>query len=437
MHYFIVFAVFLVWSGCRMDSPVDAQVLVHDEADNNRFKLDTVTIETAADLWTGRGERFDIRGNLKLNLLDLLFSPSIGEIQTADDMIESARTDEGGNVKPRLTYDPLYGQVVADDFDSLNYLTTFYNFEKAWSYFENVVGDSSGGTDDFGLIGFHGTIVVHSALPIPFPGVPAADNALFYTLSDTWLTLPVHDQGGIPFSMNDAVIAHEFQHRIFFKNVVDGPAFTYWFNQFRELAADENNPGPPSESNEQTTVTDVSLSMILFRGVDEGLADVFALGLHGNPRFMDMSLQDAPLSVPKFSAVSEQRDIEGDFASEMTFEVLLDPGVDACGGSIYQSQFNHYCLGTVLARTVWDATDRNPTVLQDAFLPAINSALSNTGERIAAASEDSGEFTFDLGFLLEPIAQELRSSGYAEDFCREVQIRFGSIVDGGGVPSCE
>ena len=429
-------SIVLTLTSCRLESPVDAQVLVHDETDNNRFVIDTVTIETAEDLWTGQGERFDLRGDLKLNL-DLLFNPALADINSADEMIATARTSEGGNVNPNLSFDPLYGQVVADDFDSLNYLTTFYNFEKAWSYFENIAKDSSGGTDDFGIIGFHGTIVVHSLIPLPFPGVPSADNALFYTLSDTWLTLPVHDQGGIPFSMNDAVIAHEFQHRIFFKNVVDGPAFPYWFDQFREIAAEENQQTPPTEESDNTSVTDISLSMILFRGVDEGLADVFAVGLHGNPQFMEVSLEDAPLSIPKFSSVSAQRDLEGSFATETTFETLLNPGVQECGGSLESSEFNHYCLGTVLARTIWDATDRNPTILQDTFLPAINGALSRTGERIADASALAGTFSFEMSFLLEPIALELSESGYLNDYCREVETRFGSVLEAGGVPTCD
>jgi hypothetical protein len=421
--------------GCALESPVQIQVITHDDSDNMEFVLETVTVETATDLFTGKGQNFDLRGDLKLNL-DLLFNSNLGDIESADEMIATARTNEGGIVYPSLSYDPIGGQYVADDFDSLNYLTTFYNFEIAWNYFDNVIGDESGATSDFGFIGFYGTIVLSSLVPVPFPGVPVTDNALFYTLADAWLTLPVHDQDGIPLSMNDAVIVHEFQHRIFFKNVVDGPAFPYWFDQFRDATAEENQQTPPGEEEETTAVTGSGLSLVFFKGVDEGLADIFAVGLHGNPQFMEASLKDAPFALPKFYTEGPRRDLEGQFADQATYDGLLYDGSDDCGGRITDSSFNHYCLGTVLARTLWETADRDGTILRDKLLPAVNRSLSETGNQIADRSAAAGAFNFEVNYLLEEIAQELVGGGLLDDFCLETETRFTSLVESGLVPTC-
>ena len=402
-----------------IQGPVDVEVLAPVEGEWGAFSLQTVTLRQVTDLYAGRGTQFDVKAGVILTR-QADFGSLEGNYTTFDELVRDGQPRDGPDMNPQLSFDPLLGRFVADDFDSLHYLTVLRNFEEAFDYFIDVIDDQSSASGTKGLVSFYGLVTAASWLPVPFTG--AADNAAYFAFADSWVTLRVWDQEGIPLAMNVGVIVHEFSHRVFFHNVFDTPAFPYWAAAFSGNE-DESDP----------------LSLPIIRGVDEGLADIFAVGYAKHPAYMSASLEDPAISVPRFAPIAALRDLEADFAQSATYETVADGSFDdsvGCGSlDDGIAGFNPYCLGTVLATTLWEAAGRDPERLRAQFLVPVNHSLSDAGDRIADASVEAGRFTVRVEYFLDAMAARMDAAARAE-FCRQAAGRFTSLLDEGLVPSC-
>lgn len=392
--------------------PVDVEVLVPDgEGD---FHLDTVTLESVTDLFRGTGERFDIRAAVNINAFTVLEELEQGQLGFRE-LVARGRSDNGDDMQPRLAWDG--ARYVAEDFDSLQYLTVFHNFERAWSFAE-ALGDDSTATTDKSMVGFYGSLSLADELPVP---LQTSDNAAYVTFSDAWMTFRIFlAQDGVPFAMNAGVIAHELHHRVFFHNVFGGEAFGSW----------------------RTWVTSdgMSRSGNLVKGLDEGLADLFAVGVTRDLAFMSPSLAGA------FSSEAGFRDLEGELALSATYDglsssLLSEEVHQHCGFArdlgqdLYElPQFNFYCAGTLVARALWEGASEDFGVLERDVLPAVNRALSGVGQRIADATS-TDELLFDLDMFLDALVLELPVERQGP-MCAALAPRFESFFAEGRVPSC-
>lgn len=418
----------LVLVGCApVGGPLDVEA-VRPGPTPGTWELGTVTLHDVVDVTQGAHERFDVRGGLALSLDVVLLGDLAAAGLTWEAMVEAARPGEGVPPAPQIAFNPLTARWEAEDFDSLYYLSMLGVFERCWSYYQDVVGDTSTATTDHGLVGLYGSLILSQV--VPFPLQPESDNAAFITVADAWLTFRVFDQDGIPLAMNDGVIAHEFQHRLFFHKMIRPAAFDWWRTAIL--------------SSDAETTTSVSM----LRGMDEGLADIFAVGMVGDPSFVDASFQDALLSVPRFSAQTLFRDLEGDFAASVTFDAILNDELEGdarayCGSPNAEDPtglggggVNPYCLGTVIARTLWVTAGSDAEVLRARILPAVARAEEATSEAIALRSSMAGAFRFGPELLLEEIARELGPGDDRVRFCAEAAAHFTSLVDLGLVPTC-
>ena len=321
------------------------------------------------------------------------------------------------------------GVVHSQDFHSLMALTAFAGFSKIWGWYASGVGDQSAATSSPGFIVFYGDIVPSALLPVPMIQM---DNAVYLAGVDVWMIFPVGNQEGVPYAMNQGVLAHEFHHRVFFQNVWSGNAFERWksiLSSTEQLSANEQR------------------SLNLLRALDEGLADINAIGFTQNIGFMDPSFHSEHLegiTAELLAAESLRRNIESDFVDLATYDNLADDSfdhtlVEGCGvannfttsGDILSGQmWSPYCLGSVLARTLWEGVGRDHDVLRNAMLPAINQVLVHLGE-ILAEEED---FDFDVFFQL--LMEALPQSIDAALFCSEIAQRFSSLATVDRIPSC-
>ncbi len=420
--------------GCApVSGPVEVEAVVSHAGGD--YALETVTVDGAVDLFAGEHEDFVVTGGQEFHIATFLLLTEEEGASDFDTVVEVSR-GAPAPVTPSLYFNPLSGRWEAEDFDSLYYLTLLETFEETFRFFR-AAGDDSAGTGERGLVGMYGRFVVGAELPIPI--FPDADNAAYLTLADAWLAMRVHDQDGLPFGMNGGVIAHEFQHRVFFRNLFDGEGFAWW----------RQGAGATTDENGQAAGTPPDF--LIMRGVDEGLADVFGVGRSGDVGFMQASLVDAPFGIPRFAGQARFRNLDGDFAEAATYDDVIDgthDDVEArqyCGALSAQEvldeelqglSFNYYCLGTVLAKTIWDAADHDVDVLREAFLPAVNDALPLVRETLLATSTLADQFVFDIGWILEGIAVSLPAGGRRDAFCVEVERRFGSVNDRLGVPTC-
>src|SRR5690606_30606761 len=127
----LALALALASSCAPIAGPVDVEVLVPDDGALGSFRLEAAALTPAADLARGTGELFDVRAGVNANVLTLLGQLREEEL-SFDDVVARARQNDGEEVAPRLFRDG--DRYVAEDFDSLQYLTLFHNFERAWTF---------------------------------------------------------------------------------------------------------------------------------------------------------------------------------------------------------------------------------------------------------------------------------------------------------------
>ncbi|MBI1947339.1 MAG: hypothetical protein HYS27_16715 [Deltaproteobacteria bacterium] len=396
-----------------IEGPVTVEALVSDPDAEGGARLDDVVLTTVTDLRAGQGADFDVVGGLRMVSDRVIEAAAAAD--SDQDMRERARGDDIGHaIAARMSFDGTRWQ--AEDFQTLTMFSAFAGLENAWRYAEEV-GDDSGATGDAALVGLEATAVASEGLPI---SIMTSDNAAYAAPLDGWLLLRVALQDGVPFAMSEHILAHEYGHRFFHKNVYDtDAAFAFYKKRFGE--------GTEAEAR----------AIRLTQGVDEGLADLFSLGATGDKGGIPRTFEAAG-SV--FAAEAARRDLEGAFADAATYAGLREQTVDTelsggCGaqqtGDLFaQASFNFYCLGTVLARSLWDASDRDVEVLRGEVQPAVRRALSRMGE----AMGESGDF--DLDVLLEPIAAELPPGARRDAACAAFRDKFGELVDQERVPTC-
>ena len=395
-------------------SPLDAEVLVNTAP--GEYELGVVQISTAVDLATGRGEDFDVLGGVKVAGLEGIDTLGRRDLYSDYEALRTRNRETAGGVPVAPNLTTVDGVVRGTDFDSLQYLTIFHNFEQVFAFYRDVVEDRSEATSDFGIVGFYAELVLSSVAPVPILG---ADNAAYYPMTDGWLTLRVADIESIPLAMNPAVIAHEFGHRSFMANVFrsSDAAFEIW----------RTNTATTTPDNRTLRATN------LLRGVDEGLADLQAVAFSRDPNFVAPSVAVAE--------VSQTRDLNGEYAQFATYAILDDAsliastGIGCTGPDLSESGFNFYCLGTVLVRALWVGADSDVEVLRNEISPAVVRALPNLGDRIVAETDANETIDFEIEYILEAIAAELTGTRQNR-VCDAFRSKFFQQVTNGLVPSC-
>lgn len=405
----------VVCAACApIEGPVVVEALVPAEDGGGTVVIDDVTLERIVDLRTGRGQDFDVRGDFRVNGTDFENMDS----DNFDDIVHTFRRNGGSDLEPHMSFDG--ERYLADDYDTLYYFTLTANFEAAFA-FAREVGDtsraSSEADDERAIVSLFGSVVLNEFVPLP---LLSSDNAAFVPPIDGWLAFRAALQEGVPFGMHRAVIAHEFGHRLFFHNVfskVDG-GFAAWKDSSLSQSDDEG----------------VIRAQMLLKGVDEGLADVFAIASQSNKD----AVNDAfALAGGLFAQEADRRDVEGPFATAATYDNLSAMTLDAsllqaCGitSREFGAAFNFYCIGTVLAATLWEASGRDAEVMRAEIEPAVIAALPAVGEALVNG------VPFDVDVFLEPLVQALQPGARRAALCAAVAVRFQSLMAPDRIASC-
>lgn len=409
--FVVAVVVAVVLGACApIGGPVTVEALVPDPDARGGVRLDDVVLESVVDLQRGAGSLFDVRGGLKVNNSDL------NEIANDDfdEMIARVRGSNGTDVDAHLNHDGV--RYVADDYETLFYFSMFANFESAFAA-ASAFGDESEATTRKAVVGMFATLQASPLFPVI---LVSTDNAAYAAPADGWLALRSALQDGVPFAMHRGVIAHEFGHRLFFMN-----AFRSVEGGFEVWRAEAT----------RTELNDEQLrEQMLLKGVDEGLADVFAIAALADKDAINRAFDAAGTF---FAEEGPRRDVEGDFAAAATYDNLAALDLDAsqlqgCGltNENFGGSFNFYCVGTVLAAALWEASGKDPVTMGAEIEPAVVRALPHIGEQMVNG------VAFDVDVFLEPLAQELPPGARRDAFCAAVSARFASLVVAGRIPSC-
>jgi DNA-binding transcriptional LysR family regulator len=187
--------------------PVEVEALIPDDDAPYGYRLQTVTLEQIEDLMQGTGRDFDVRSGTTHDIGSGVVAAALG-----GDEVQAVRGGGGQPAAPNLSFD---GQRwVGNDWDSILYLTALHNFEEAFRYYRDVVGDTSGATTVKGLVGLSQRGIVWQNLPLELP-MPFSlhDNASYNKVNDSWVLVPHARAPFIPVSASMGVIGHEFGHR--------------------------------------------------------------------------------------------------------------------------------------------------------------------------------------------------------------------------------
>lgn len=322
-----------------------------------------------------------------------------------------------------MEHQPFKLDIATDDgvargrsFESVLALSAYSHFEHIFSFARSV-----NATLDFKrplTVAIYGEILSPSGQEHVFS---KNDNALYVGSADTVFLLPLGKEGGLPLTMHEGVLAHEFHHRIFFNAVWNNPGYKNLWSIF--------------QSRYQRSRLD-DRSRTLLNALDEGLADLFAVAFTGLPDYLSMSLtQTSSLGLRK------QRDLNGAFAHVVTFDMLATDGlpttfIELCGAeakNFENAQFNVYCLGTVIAKTLFQTARSDNAVLRHDVLPLIELALN----AVAAHLDAGNQFSLDIFFEALARLTEVQSKQLHQRFCNEVQQRFLSLATIARIPSCK
>jgi hypothetical protein len=394
--------------GCMpLAGPLVVEAVLRNEA-TNEIELGTETITTPTDLWQGEGTLFTVRRDVSINKLTLGGLEDESAYPRVLDYVDAKREESGGR-PPDMTMHHDGSAWVADDYDTLFVLSTWIGLERSLLYFREA-GDDSGATNRDLLVAQYGKI--------HFMGIPegGADNAAYLDRTDMMILDPVFLIGQatamtsdtIPLALSDGVIAHELGHRLFFYRV------------FVDVAEDAFRQDATGDVGTGTTN--------LIRGLNEGVADAMAIGMTRDPYF------------GRFVALGDDRDVEGSFARGLTFDMLRDGSDDeGCGDEepdFAAVNFNPYCIATVFARTLWEASGEDGDVFHDVIGPALVRALPRFGAHIEEDTSVAGRFTVLPERLLEPLVDELIGTVHADLLCDALALRFASVHAAGRIPSC-
>src|SRR5579862_9795256 len=119
------------------------------------------------------------------------------------------------------------------EFHTWNMVTTYYDYEQAFDFFENLGVPSGISQDSSGNItcaagGLCGATIYYwpTFTVVQASTQPQKDNVLFYAPVQAFLLLPFDQQlTQVPLQMNQGVLTHEYAHRIFNGYVYQGELF--------------------------------------------------------------------------------------------------------------------------------------------------------------------------------------------------------------------
>ncbi len=227
----------LLMAACGPNPPAPVKVMALLPDETGAFTTGQVELTTVANVTTLKGDVVELVGGTRV-VVDPndATQQANGGIQFMTDAqrYEVIVKDKGGDV--RAHYVDRSGVLWPADFHTWNMVSTYYNFERAYSYF-NFIYD---GVDPKELrplrVHYWSDVQLNSATSL-------TDNTLYLSFIKSFVVTPFQTQQLIPLSMNIGVVAHEVAHRSFnFKALSDQgvhPALGTWsleaFNWLKSL----------------------------------------------------------------------------------------------------------------------------------------------------------------------------------------------------------
>ncbi len=243
-------------SACADSGPATVRIFGLNPA-TGQYGFFDARLESLHDVTEMRGDTVVFRGNSTVvgDALVAVTDPKSSEVLRA----------EGGEA-PACSFTVVDGVLHADDYDSLNMASSYWALEQSRKLFIDLGVPAS---DLNALNGYY-----HPRIQFFTKVIPTfwymTDNAAYAPTFDGFLIVPhLLIQGAPPFSANLGVMAHEYSHKVFNRIIERGANMPAW--QIHEWQMPAVNQ---------------------FRGLDEGIADVFGYLATRDPNFIRPSMGD-------------------------------------------------------------------------------------------------------------------------------------------------
>ena len=402
--------VLLAACGPNSKAPVKVMALIPDEA--GAFQTTQIELTTVTDIVTLKGSVVNFVGDTRvvLDADDPVQQLNGGISMMSDDQrYEVIVKSKGTDV--RAHYVDRSGVLWPDDFHTWNMVSTYYNFEKSYAYF-NAIYDGKDPKELRPMRVFYWSDVELNT------STPMADNILFLSFIKSFVVAPFKKEQLIPLSMNIGVVGHETAHRVFnFKALSDegiAPALGVWTLE----------------------------AFNLLKSLDEGLAD-----FHG----FSVTCGEPAGCRPNFLAISLSDSRTVGFRNVGRADACMDEPLRTAFLNFNQQQWIQapelYKVGNLIAASLYQAGNKigKLQILQKSLINAYDDESPTTpGLRQLITKNLNTPRNFTPEAVVDIIAAHVTDPELKKQVCQEfstrMQLRCGSwpcLVDGiPSMPNC-
>ncbi|MCA3014646.1 MAG: hypothetical protein INH41_19870 [Myxococcaceae bacterium] len=236
MRRFVAFTLALaLGAACGPNPPAPVKVMAIIPTETGSYEPREVELTTVTNLTALKGSVAELVGGARVIVdgADPLQAnlPALNDSQRFDVLVRDRGTDVRGSYLDRA------GTLWPADFHTWNMTSTYFNFENAYLYFQDVLPPSAPPAELQAMRVFYWPEVrLNSSTPL-------TDNALYLSFIKGFVVVPFDKAQRVPMGMNLGVVGHEVAHKVWGKRVLDDqgihPALTSWslepFNLLKSL----------------------------------------------------------------------------------------------------------------------------------------------------------------------------------------------------------
>jgi hypothetical protein len=317
----------LLAAACGPNPPAPVKVMGLALSGKGVYETRQLELKTITDMVAVKGSVATLTGGARIVIdgNDPLLQTNGGNL--SDAQLKQVFV-KGTGLEPRASYIEKSGILWPADFHTWNMVSTYFNFEKSFEYWQGVYD----GKDSSDLLG--SSVYYFPAFVLAEAGSKEqTDNALFFSPIQAFAILPFQDLQQVPLSINVGVVGHEFSHRVFNRKVYGGKALPEPL--LRWLGVNASSPG-----------------VNLLKAMDEGFADFHGYGVTCgtefgcNPRFLISSFNEA---------LTDDRDIS---RPDKCLNAQLRTAMTTLPINDFQRQGLEYRIGTVIASALYQAGNK-------------------------------------------------------------------------------
>jgi hypothetical protein len=319
-------------------SPVDVMALVLNN--EGAYQPKPVKLKTTSDPVALKGTAATLVGGARIVIDDKDPLLQVNGGNPTDAQLEDIFV-KGKGGDPRASYIEKDGVLWPADFHTWNMVTTYFNFEVSFDYFQRIYDGKA--TDE--LLGSK-VYYFPSFTSVQASPKPQNDNAAWFSPIQGFMVLPFDRLQKVPLAMNVGVIGHEYSHRVFNRRVYASKSIPDALVRWQGL-------------------TSASPQLNLLFSMDEGLADFHGYGVTCltefgcNAKFLAASLDENTQAARDFT-----RD-------DKCMTKGLRDAMETLALSDFKGQGDEYLAGTVLASALYQSGSKKGPQGQEVMRKAV------------------------------------------------------------------